>query len=167
MSEQDRHSPDRLTETNHAVVRTLGVVALAGISVIHLVQLVPTFRSTPLLGVAFVLLIVAGSSLAIWLVGAPRRTSATWIAVTLFSLSAILGYILTRVVSTPLDNQDVGNWSCMLGMVALYVEALLGLLAVYALTTLKSTRIGLRILRLTTSVEPDRRAEDEKQVSGW
>jgi hypothetical protein len=35
-------------------------------------------------------------------------------------------------MNTPLDNQDVGNWSCMLGLAALFVETSLLVLSVYA-----------------------------------
>jgi hypothetical protein len=42
-----------------AVMRATGILALMGIAVIHLVQLVPTFQATPLLGAAFVILIAA------------------------------------------------------------------------------------------------------------
>jgi hypothetical protein len=36
--------------------------------------------------------------------------------------------------STPFDNVDVGNWSCTLGMAALFVEALLVAMAAYAIS---------------------------------
>ena len=39
---------------------------------------------------------------------------------------------MTRVVSTPLDNQDVGNWACMLGLAALFVEGTLLALSAFA-----------------------------------
>lgn len=49
------HSP--AAAVADAVMRATGILALIGIAVIHLVQLVPTFEVTPLLGVAFVVLI--------------------------------------------------------------------------------------------------------------
>ena len=42
----------------HAMLRATGIVMLLGLAVIHVVQLVPTFQQTPLLGVAYVLLII-------------------------------------------------------------------------------------------------------------
>jgi hypothetical protein len=42
------------------------------------------------------------------------------------------GCIFTRTFSTPLDNQDAGNWSCMLGLAALFVETTLLGFSVYA-----------------------------------
>ena len=46
-------------------------------------------------------------------------------------VAAIGGYSFTRLLSTPLDNQDVGNWACMLGLAALFVETLLLALSIY------------------------------------
>jgi hypothetical protein len=44
------------------------------------------------------------------------------------------GYAFTRILSTPLDNQDVGNWACTLGMAALSVEAVLVAVAAYTIS---------------------------------
>jgi hypothetical protein len=49
-------------------------------------------------------------------------------------LAVIGGYVFTRIFSTPLDNQDVGNWSCTLGMAALFVEGSLVAVAAYAIS---------------------------------
>lgn len=56
-----------------------------------------------------------------------------WAPVGLLGVMALMGYAFTRVVSTPLDNQDVGNWACTLGMAALVVEGLLVALCVHAI----------------------------------
>ena len=42
-----------------AILRATGIVLLMSLAVIHIVQLVPTFQQTPLLGVAYVFLIAA------------------------------------------------------------------------------------------------------------
>jgi hypothetical protein len=52
----------------------------------------------------------------------------------LIGAGAIAGYVFTRVLSTPFDNQDVGNWSCMLGLAALFVETSLLAFSGYALS---------------------------------
>jgi hypothetical protein len=43
--------------------------------------------------------------------------------------------VFTRVVSTPFDHIDVGNWSENLGLAALFVETILLLLSAYGLFT--------------------------------
>src|SRR5580692_9469038 len=87
---------------NEAVLRATAVLSLLAIGAIHFLQIVPTTEQTPLLGVSFLFLIAACLAVAARL--------------------AIGGYVFTRIFSTPLDNQDAGNWSCMLGLDALFVE---------------------------------------------
>ena len=49
-------------------------------------------------------------------------------------------YEFTRVVRNPLDNQDVGNWACTLGMAALFLEAALVAIGAYAIATRSRAR---------------------------
>ncbi len=140
-----------------AILTAIGTLALTSVAVIHLVQLVPTFKATPLLGAAFVLLIAGAVTLAARLVVRSDRT--TWTATGLLSVGAIAGYVLTRVVSTTLDDQDVGNWACMLGLAALFVEITLAALSRHAVTVKRSLRpatlwIAATSGRARESVEP-------------
>ncbi len=115
-----------------AVVRATGILGLGSVAAIHLYQIVPTTEQTPALGAAFVLLILACCGLAMGLLH--RADRMVWALVGLVNLAAIGGYVFTRLVSTSFfDNQDVGNWSQGLGVVALFVEGLLVLLSLYAL----------------------------------
>jgi tellurite resistance protein TehA-like permease len=86
-----------------------------------------------LLGVGYLLLIagtvVVGARL---IMGAPTRAQL-WAPVAILGVGAMAAYAFTRVVSTPLDNQDVGNWACTLGMAALFLEAALMALSAYAI----------------------------------
>jgi hypothetical protein len=70
-----------------------------------------------------------------------------WVPVFALSVAALGGYVFTRVVSTPVDNQDVGNWACMLGLAALFVEGALVALSAYAIS------LGSQ-LRVATSAGP-------------
>ena len=116
-----------------AVMRATAVLALMGIAVIHLVQLVPTFQATPFLGAAFVALIVASLPVGARLVSSRSSAIQLWLPAAVLGVAATAGYAFTRVVGTPFDNQDVGNWACMLGMVALFVEVMLVALSAYAI----------------------------------
>jgi hypothetical protein len=123
-----------------AILRALGVVTLMGLALVHIVQLVPTFQTMQLLGVGYLLLIagtvVVGARL---IMGAPTRAQL-WAPVAILAVGAMVAYAFTRVVSTPLDNQDVGNWACTLGMAALFLEAALVALSAYAIATRSSAR---------------------------
>jgi uncharacterized membrane protein YeiB len=129
------HSPPRPLSAAvvEAVMRATALLALMGIAVIHLVQLVPTFQATPLLGGAFVVLIAGTVVVGVQLVNPKLSNARLWFPVLALGASAIGGYVFTRLVSTPLDNQDVGNWACMLGVAALFVEGALVALSGYAI----------------------------------
>jgi hypothetical protein len=137
---------------NDAMLRAIGVLVLLAIGAIHFLQIVMTFEGTPLLGVAYLVLIaasvcVAGSLLI-------RGDSRTWAAAGLVGAGAICGYMLTRIISTPLDNQDVGNWSCMLGLAALFVETSLLALSSFALAAQRNRREDL--VQASARFEPAR-----------
>ena len=124
MGERNQYAADSAT------LRPIGVVALLGIGAIHVLQIVDTFQSTPLLGVAYAALIAACVAVAAWLLA--TGDVGAWVAAGLLSVAVILGYAFTRVVGTTFDNEDVGNWSCMLGLASLFVEAALLALSGYA-----------------------------------
>jgi hypothetical protein len=108
------------------------------IGAIHFLQIVPTTEDTPLLGVSFLLLIAAAVAVAARLALRGDRTS--WVGSVLVCAAAIGGYLFTRTFSTPLDNQDAGNWSCMLGLAALFVETTLLGFSAYAVRSLRAVQ---------------------------
>jgi hypothetical protein len=118
----------------HAMLRGIGIVMLLGIAVIHVVQLVPTFEQIPLLGIAYLMLIIGAIAVVAHLVRGASSSMLLWLPVAGLGLAVIGGYMFTRLFSTPLDNQDVGNWSCTLGMAALFVEGSLVAMAAYAIS---------------------------------
>src|SRR5205814_9151455 len=122
-----RANQGALMPNKHAVdaatLRATGVVALLSIGALHFLQIVATFQETPLLGLGYVALIAASIVVAAWLIVA--EDTRAWSAAGLISAAVIVGYIFTRVVGTSFDNQDVGNWSCVLGLASLFVETTL------------------------------------------
>lgn len=117
-----------------AILRATGIVLLMSLAVIHIVQLVPTFQQTPLLGAAYVVLIAAAVVVGARLVKGHPSSVQLWLPVAALGVAVFGGYAFTRMLSTPLDNQDVGNWACTLGMGALFVEGLLVAIAMYAIS---------------------------------
>jgi hypothetical protein len=71
------------------------------------------------------------------LISAKLSAAQLWLPVAALGIAAIGGYVFTRVLSTPLDNQDVGNWACMLGIAALFVEGMLVALSAYAMSIVR------------------------------
>jgi hypothetical protein len=133
-----RRTPESGYEPSHAtamILRSSAIVLLMAVAVIHIVQLVPTFKQTPALGATFVLLIAGAVVGGGWLIKERRTAFHLWLPVAGLGAAALLGYGFTRLFSTPLDRVDVGNWSCELGMAALFVEAVLVAIALYAIAS--------------------------------
>jgi hypothetical protein len=119
---------------NSAILRATGIVLLMSLAVIHIVQLVPTFQQTPLLGVGYLFVIATAVVVGARLVKDHQSAVQLWFPVAALGAAVFAGYAFTRILSTPLDSQDVGNWSCTLGMAALFVEGLLVAVAAYAIS---------------------------------
>jgi hypothetical protein len=111
------------------IARAVTAMALAGLAVIHVVDLPGTIGPTPLIGIGYLGIIAA----AVVICGAliARSHWLVWAAAGAVAISAMGGYVLTRTLSGFLgDHQDVGNWHCSLGIAALSLETLIILLAV-------------------------------------
>jgi hypothetical protein len=160
-----------LRESNHfvadpAILRATGVVALLAIGTIHFLQIVPTLQQTPLLGLGYVVLIAASAIVAAWLVVA--NDVRAWAGAGLLSVAVLVGYAFTRLVGTPFDNQDVGNWSCMLGLASIFVEVSLLALSgsALALTKAKVSEPSIDIRhRLPRVTEHERRVTSANRPS--
>lgn len=102
------------------IARTIAVIGLAGVALIHLLDLPGKFQETPYLGWLYVALIVGCLAVAAALVHSsdPRA----WAVAALLPLGAIVGYTLTRTVGLPQATGDIGNWTEPLGMASLFVE---------------------------------------------
>jgi hypothetical protein len=94
--------------------RATGIVLLMSLAVIHIVPLVPTFQQTPLLGVGYLFVIAVAVVVGVRLVNGHQFTLQLWLPVAVLGVAVFLGYAFTRMLSSPLDNQDVGNWASAL-----------------------------------------------------
>jgi hypothetical protein len=123
------------------VARAAAVVALAGVALIHVLDIPGKFTETPYMGVMYVGLI-AGSLLT---AGALIRgsDSRAWLAAALLPLGAIVGYALSRTVGLPQATDDIGNWLEPLGLASLFVEGSLVTLAALVLGE-RTAGLGLR-----------------------
>jgi hypothetical protein len=149
-----------------AVMRATALLALMGLAVIHLVQLVPTFQATPLLGAAFVVLVAGTVVVGAQLVNPRLSHTRLWLPVLALSAASMGGYFFTRVINTPLDNQDVGNWECMLGIAALFVEGVLVALSAYAISLASQLRPVANAVPALSNIQPTSRLTEVGQVNG-
>jgi hypothetical protein len=111
------------------LARGAGVIALAAVAIIHVLDLPDTLSKTPLIGSGYFVLIAAalGGAMMLMTVSGPR----VWVLADLIATGAIAAYVLSRTSGLPTDSADVGNWNCALGIAALSTETLIVLLAAW------------------------------------
>ena len=107
-------------EVRDGIVRGIAAIGLAGVALIHLLDLPGKLSETPYMFVLYVALMVSSIALAVALI----RTDDTrvWAAVAVLPALVIVGYVLSRTTGLPQSNDDIGNWSEPLGMASLFVE---------------------------------------------
>ena len=120
------------------IARTIAATGLAGVALIHLLDLPGKFDETPYLAWMYIGLIAGCLAVAVRLVrsGDPRA----WTATVLLPLGALVGYTLTRTIGLPQAMDDIGNWSEPLGLASLFVEGSLVALACAMLSTFSGVR---------------------------
>jgi hypothetical protein len=104
-----------------AVARSVAVVGLAALAVIHLIDGVPgKFDETPYIGWMYMGLIVAALAVAALLIRSSDRRA--WMAAGVLSAVTLTGYVLSRSTGLPQATGDIGNWTEPLGLASLFVE---------------------------------------------
>lgn len=112
------------------VARAIGVVGLAGIALIHLLDSLSKFKETPYVAWMYVGLMVGSIIVAAALVH--LRDRRVWLAAGLLALSAIVGYVVSRTTGLPNATDDIGNWGEPLGVASLFVEGVVLAVSGYA-----------------------------------
>jgi DMSO reductase anchor subunit len=123
-----------LPDLSEVVARAAGVVAVAGIGLIHLLDAIDTFHETRYVFWLYVALMAGCVAAAGALLS--RASPRVWAAVGVLALAPLAGYVLSRTTGLPGSDDDIGNWSDPLGLASLWVEAL---------------TLGLALLRLSAS----------------
>ena len=112
------------------VTRAIGVVGLAGIALIHLLDSLSKFKETPYVAWLYVALMVGSVVVAAGLVH--LRDRRVWLGAGLLAASAIAGYVVSRTTGLPNATDDIGNWGEPLGVASLFVEGVVLVLSGYA-----------------------------------
>lgn len=102
------------------ITRGVAAIGLAGMALIHLLDLPGQLSETPYIFFLYLALMVASVALAgVLIVTGDARA---WAAATVLAALAIVAYVLSRTTGLPQSSDDVGNWSEPLGMASLFVE---------------------------------------------
>ncbi len=154
-----RWQPDRGAA---AAARAVAALALAGLAVIHVVDLPGTLGPTPLVGIGYLGIIAAAVLVAGVLIARPHWLA--WAAAAAaVAVSAMGGYVLTRALRGGFlgDHGDVGNWHCPLGIAALSVESVILLLVLLA--ALGAWQARLHAASVAAGSRPAARAPEYSQ----
>jgi hypothetical protein len=128
---------DTNTSQSAATARTLTIVGLSVIGLVHLLDSVQTFSETRWLFWAYVALMVGTIVVSAALM---HRPSARWLrAAVLLAVGPMVGYVLSRTTGLPGADDDIGAWTDPLGLASLWVEAGVFLTSCYALVSVAAT----------------------------
>lgn len=113
------------------IARGVGIVGLAGIGLIHLLDAIGKFSETPYIAWMYVGLILGTIVAAALLLNEGSRRA--WALTGGLAASAVVGYCLSRTVGLPNATGDIGNWKEPLGLASLFVEGCVVVLSGYGL----------------------------------
>jgi hypothetical protein len=111
---------DALSTLRDVIARAVAAVGLAGIGLIHLLDVQGKLQETPYLGWMYIGLIAASLGLAGLLVYTSDRRA--WAGTAALASAVIVGYSLSRTTGLPGATDDIGNWTEPLGLASLFVE---------------------------------------------
>ena len=105
------------------IERTLAVVGLAGVALIHLLDLHDTYLAAPYKGWLYLALIVGSLASAALLVRGDDRRG--WVGAMSLAAGAFAAFVWSRTIGLPSGADDIGNWWEPLGLASLFVEGAL------------------------------------------
>ena len=103
-----------------AIARAVGVLGMAGIGLVHLLDAPGKYTETPYMFWMYIALILGAIAVGAELLRTGSRLA--WAAAAGLAGSAIVGYVLTRTTGLPQDHGDIGNWTEGLGLASLWIE---------------------------------------------
>jgi hypothetical protein len=130
----------RVVDARGYIARSVAIMGLVGVALIHLVDSGSKFAETPYVFWMYVALMVVSLGVA----GLLLHTESwrAWAMAGGLAGTAILGYVLSRTAGLPGASKDVGNWSEPLGLASLFIEGCIVALALYRLFMLRPARLG-------------------------
>jgi hypothetical protein len=151
------------------VGRAVGIVGLAGIALVHLLDAGSKYNETRYIFALYVVLMVSTLGAAYVLLRTDSRLA--WALAVVASGTTLIAFVLSRTTGLPGASQDVGNWSDSLGQASLFVEGCVLLLGLYKLVTIipppmphTSTTISHLDRHVGSSAGPGSRPTAEKSA---
>lgn len=113
-------APAPVAPVGEPAARLLAVVGVAGIAVIHILDVPVTFAGAKYIFWLYITIIVGAIPCSLVLLQWSSRL--VWVGPALLAAGPLLGYLLTRSVGLPGDSGDIGNWLDSLGLTSMFVE---------------------------------------------
>jgi hypothetical protein len=101
--------------------RTLTILGLSGLIVVHFLDLPSKIAEVPYLACAYGAAILAAGILIERI--ASRDRAIDYLASAALALSVLVAFVINRSVGMPLATDDIGNWLEPLGFLSLFIEA--------------------------------------------
>ena len=119
-------------QESQLIRRGVTVAGLTGIALIHVLDATGKFHETPYLGWAYVGLVVGCLLVAGALI--ERDDRRAWVGAAGLAAASFAGYALSRTTGLPKATEDIGNWFEPLGLATIFLEALVFVTALRALS---------------------------------
>jgi uncharacterized membrane protein len=116
------HLPIASTRPTPVTWQVVAAIGMAGIALIHLIDVPSKFSETPYQGWLFVILIITSLVLADRLLRTDDRR--VWMLAGIVAFSTLVAFVISRTVGLPGAADDVGNWQEPLAMASLFVEGM-------------------------------------------
>jgi hypothetical protein len=126
----------RVVDARSYIARSVGIMGLVGVALIHLLDAGSKFEETPYIFWMYVGLMAASLAIAGLLLHIENWR--TWAAAGGLAAATISGYVLSRTIGLPGATNDIGNWGESLGLASLLVEGCVVALALYRLYMMRS-----------------------------
>jgi hypothetical protein len=156
------------------VGRAVGIVGLAAIALIHLLDAVSKYGEAHYIFFLYIVLMVSTLTAAAVLLRLDSRSA--WSLAVLATAATLIAYVLSRTTGLPQASQDIGNWSDSLGLASVFVEGCTLLLGAYKLLTilpspLRGMKEGVDKARMAHRTDTPSHGElvqdgDDREVSG-
>ena len=133
------HPSSRPDDAFPVMAMRAGVIfGLFGVALIHLLDVFSKLDETPYLGGLYIALIVASLAVGMRLIWTCNRRLLTMAAT--IAGATFIAFVLSRTTGLPKSSDDIGNWEEPLGLASLFIEFLVVLLSVSAMTVLRPRR---------------------------
>jgi hypothetical protein len=125
---------------DEAIARAVAIAGLAGIAVIHVLQLPDAFEAAGYLGALFVCAVTVSVLLAAALTR--RDDERLWGAAGGLAALILLGYVVSRSVGLPGFTEDVGEWTEPAGLASMVAESLVACVSAATLVARHPVRLS-------------------------